>query len=85
MGEDSVPIFEKNNTINNFSNLKLLVSIFILFIVVVSDVFTSSVISNFGESAIVGRTPTAWGITLQGIFLIIFYIIAVHLIENDVL
>ena len=67
------------------ANLKLLVALFIMFIVVVSDVFTNSIIAGFGEKAVRGRTPTSWGVVLQGIFLVIFYIIAVYLTEHHIL
>ena len=66
-------------------NLKLLLALFIIFIIVVSDVFTNSVISGFGEKAVRCRTPTSWGIVLQGIFLVIFYILAVYLTEHNIL
>jgi hypothetical protein len=67
------------------ANLKLLVALFVMFIVVVSDVFTNSIIAGFGEKAVRGRTPTSWGVVLQGIFLVIFYIIAVYLTEHHIL
>jgi hypothetical protein len=67
------------------ANLKLIFAIFILFLVVVSDVFTNSIIAGFGEKAVRGRTPTSWGVVLQGIFLVVFYILAVYLTEHDIL
>ena len=66
-------------------NLKLLLALFIIFIIVVSDVFINSIISGFGEKAVRCRTPTSWGIVLQGIFLVIFYILAVYLTEHNIL
>jgi hypothetical protein len=66
-------------------NFKLLLSLFLTFMLVVSDVFTSSVLSGFGEKAVVGRIPTVWGIVLQGIFLVIGYAIAVYLIKHNIL
>lgn len=67
------------------ANVKLLLSLFVIFVVVVSDVFTNSVISGFGEKAVQGRSPTSWGVVLQGIFLVIFYILAVYLTEHHIL
>lgn len=66
------------------ANYKLMVALFVVFLVVVSDVFTDSVISKFG-SAVKGRDPTSWGIMLQGIFLVLGYIMAVYLTEHGVL
>lgn len=67
------------------SNVKLIIALFIIFIIVVSDVFTNSVITCFGEKTMCGRNPTSWGIVLQGIFLVIFYVIAIYLIEHQIL
>jgi hypothetical protein len=67
------------------ANFKLIIALFVMFIVVVSDVFTNSVISGFGEKAVRGRAPTSWGVVLQGIFLVIFYVVAVYLTEHHVL
>lgn len=67
------------------SNLKLIIILFISFLVVVSDVFTNSIISGFGEKAVHGRTPTAWGVILQGVFLVLFYILAIYLTEHQIL
>jgi len=67
------------------ANLKLIIALFISFLVVVSDVFTNSIIAGFGEKAIRGRSLTSWGVVLQGIFLVILYILSVYLTEHDVL
>lgn len=91
--EDSVPLTSPDETQHckkheprlRVANLKLIVILFIAFIVVVSDVFTNSVISGFGEKAVRGRTPTPWGVVLQGVFLVIFYILAIYLTENQIL
>lgn len=66
------------------ANLKVLLSLFLLFILVVSDIFTNTVISGFGEKAVRGRSPTSWGVVLQGIFLVLFYAVAVYLIDHGV-
>ncbi len=66
-------------------NLKVLISLFFIFVVVVSDAFTNSVLSGFGDSAVRCRSPTSWGVVLQGIFLVIFYILSLYLIENRIL
>lgn len=66
------------------ANYKLMVALFFAFLVVVSDVFTNSVVSKFGN-AVEGRDPTSWGVMLQGIFLVLSYILAVYLTEHGVL
>lgn len=65
-------------------NVKVLVALFAIFILIVSDVFTNNVVSNFG-GAVRGRSPTAYGTVVQGIFLVIFFALAVHLIEGGVI
>jgi len=67
------------------TNMKLLLALFLIFIFVVSDVFTNNVIAGFGDKAVRCRTPTSWGIILQGIFLVIFYALAIYLAEQGVL
>jgi hypothetical protein len=67
------------------ANLKLILALFVIFVLVVSDVFTNSVLAGFGEKAVKGRRPTAWGTVLQGILLVIFYILAVYLINHRIL
>ena len=66
------------------ANLKIVISLFLLCVLVVSDVFTSSVVGAF-SGAVRCRTPTSWGIVLQAIFLVIFFIISVHLIDSGVI
>jgi hypothetical protein len=62
--------------------LKLLCILFILYLLVTSDVFTNNVVAGFGEKAVRCRTPTSWGTVLQGVFLVVFYVLAAYLIER---
>lgn len=65
-------------------NVKVLIALFAIFVLIVSDVFTNNVVSNF-RGAVQGRSPTAYGTVVQGIFLVIFFALAVHLIEGGVI
>lgn len=93
MSADSVPLDalepeegpRKEEPRLRVGNFKLLLALFVIFVVVVSDVFTNSIISGFGKKAVRCRGPTSWGVVLQGIFLVIFYILAVYLTENNIL
>jgi hypothetical protein len=67
------------------ANYKLLLALFIAFLAVVSDVFTNNVLPCFGEKAIRGRTATTWGVVIQGLFLVLFYVLAVYLTEHQIL
>ena len=48
-------------------------------------IFTNTILSCFGQRAVNGRSPTAIGIIIQGIFLIIFYILFATLIKKGVI
>ena len=65
-------------------SLKIVVALFALFVLVVSDVFTNNVVSCFG-GAVVCRAPTPFGTAVQGLFLVIFYILALYLVESGVI
>ncbi len=65
--------------------IKLIFGLFLLFLFVVSDVFVNNVVSGFGEKAVKCRCPTVWGTVLQGIFLVIGYVILLHLIDRQIL
>lgn len=91
--DDSVPLdasFEdaggrgKGSPRFNAGNLKLLLALFIMFVIVVSDPFTNSVLAGFGGKAVRCRSPTSWGIVLQGLFLVIGYILMLYLIDRGV-
>lgn len=64
-------------------NFKILVALFVLFALVVSDVFTNNVISGF-RGAVQCRTPTSFGVVLQGTFLVLFYVVALHMIDGGI-
>ena len=67
------------------ANVKLLIALFIIFVLVTSEFFTNSVISGFGENAVRCRHPTSWGTVLQGIFLVLFYILMLHATESGII
>ena len=75
----------EGSVINPQLSIKSIVILFILFLLLISDVFVDNIIAQFGDRALTGRTPTNYGIVLQGIFLSLFYIIAMYLIENSIL
>lgn len=82
---DSVPLdWAPARARLQMSNIKMLFSLFIIFLIVVSDVFTNSVLSAFGSKAVQGREPTTWGVVLQGIFLVIGYILMIYLTEQGI-
>jgi hypothetical protein len=93
-GADSVPLSEyvedadesaprKSKKIGP-GGIKMVIALLLIFLLVVSDIFTNGVLSWFG-GAVKCRSPTSFGVVLQGIFLVIFYMIATHLVETKVL
>ena len=65
--------------------LKMVVCVFLLFLLVISDPFVNGVLGAFGESAVRCRSITPWGHLLQATCLALFYICANYLVEHDVL
>lgn len=86
-GADSVPLDARPRgaCAARTVGVKAALVLFLMFIVVVSDVFTDSVIAGFGEKAVQGRAPTSWGVVLQGVFLVVGYAIVMYLAEAGVL
>ena len=75
----------ESNAKISVSNIKLIAALFIIFIIISSDFFAMYVLSNFGPNAIIGSAPTACGVIIQGIFLILFYLLAIYLTENNII
>lgn len=67
------------------TNFKMLLAIFIGFLIVVSSFFVNNVLSGFGEKAVVRRNATTWGVMLQGIFLVLFCILVNYGIEHGII
>lgn len=53
------------------TTIQNLITIFFLFLFVVSDFFTNNVIAKCGKKTMQGRYPSAWGVVLQGVALVI--------------
>lgn len=81
---DSKKNTSKANIMSKLINFKTLISLFIIFALVVSDVFTNNIVSGF-NGAVQFRTPTSFGVVVQGIFLVIFYVLALNMIESDLI
>ena len=64
--------------------VKAVLALFLIFIFVVSDVFMNNVLSGF-SGAMRGRTTTPFGTVIQGIFHVLFFILALHLISKDII
>jgi hypothetical protein len=74
----------KGAMLSQMANLKLVGVLFIVFLFVTSDVFLHSVVGNF-DGAVDGRSATSWGTVVQGIFLVLFYVASLYLIDSNVI
>ncbi len=57
----------------------------LIFILIMSDPFIDNVLPCFGSNTMKNGKVSAWGIILQGILMIIFYILCLNLIEKNIL
>lgn len=82
---DSVDLFADKSSESSVKispkSIKLIIFLFFIFIFVISDFFVNNVVASFGNT-LEGRNLTTWGVVVQGIMLVLFYIITAHLIEK---
>lgn len=66
------------------TNFKLLSILFLIFLLVVSDVFTTNILSRF-KGAVDYKNVTTYGVVLQGVFLIAIYALADAAIKRSII
>ncbi len=71
-------------SIHDNTQYKFLMYMFLIFLFISSDVFIGRILSNF-DGAVYMKTPTNWGVILQGIFLVLAMIIADLLIRGKII
>jgi hypothetical protein len=74
---------KKHNT--NMGTFKLVIILFLLYIFISSILFKNSVLSLFGKKFINNGNPTCLGIIIQGIFLVLFYMLFANLINRGII
>lgn len=67
------------------ADIKLFALLFLSFLLVSSGVFVASVVGKFGEKAVRGRDPTAWGTVIQGVCLVLLHVLARVLVESSII
>jgi hypothetical protein len=86
---DAVPLESfgggKNSSRATEPSLKSLLALLVIFLLVVSDTFTDSVLSKFGPQAVQGRNPTPWGEVLRGVFVVVLYAVTINLSRRNIL
>ena len=76
--------FEKRPALKT-SNYKLIIGLFIWFLFVVSDICRDYLIKEISVHAVDGRTLTSWGVIMQGLLLVVGYIILVYCTDQDII
>ncbi len=66
-------------------NIKSTVSLFLIFIFVISDFFTNNVLKPASNKVVKGINVTIFGNLLQGLSLVLIYSLIVYLINSDVI
>jgi hypothetical protein len=56
-----------------------------LYILISSNLFTNTILKLFGNRFVHNNRPTILGTILQGIFLVIFYILFSYLTKNKII
>ena len=80
------PAEEKKNTLTDMGGLraiKILIALFVSFLFVTSEGFNDHVL-GFASGTSRGGVPTVKGSCIQGIFLVLFYVLFVYLLEKEV-
>jgi hypothetical protein len=82
---DIKSVMEKKVNKPNQGMIKLIIILFLLYILISSSIFTNTVLKIFGNRFVHNNRPTLLGTILQGVFLVIFYILFAHLIKNKII
>lgn len=81
MGKSTVSIDEgfDSGSADGWVTFKLMVALFIIFLIVCSGAFGDTMGNWLGTEAIVNRTPTVYGTMIQGAALVAGFMTVVHL------
>lgn len=77
-------LFSVVGAVFSWANLKLIVFIFLIFVAICSDMFSEHVLSRF-NGTVDGRVPNTKGTLIQGVFLVLFYIMADILVQYGII
>ena len=62
--------------------IKLIIILFLLYIIISSNIFTRTVLSIFGKRCIRNGSATCFGVVIQGILLVCFYMLFAYLVNK---
>jgi hypothetical protein len=69
----------------NANTFKLVIILFLLYIFISSVLFKNSILGIFGKKCINNGNPSCLGVIIQGIFLILFYMLFATLINRGII
>jgi len=85
---DFIELKQSNNTkskvtkTNGGNIIKLIIILFLLYIIISSNIFTRTVLSIFGKRCIRNGSATCFGVVIQGILLVCFYMLFAYLVNK---
>lgn len=82
--EDAAPPKKGEESLPTIGRFKVILSLFLIFVLVVSDLFVNNAL-NWFPGTLEGRTVTNFGVVVQGIFLVILFILVNYLIGVEVI
>jgi hypothetical protein len=82
---DIKSVMEKKVNNPNQGMIKMVIILFLLYILISSNLFTNTILKLFGNRFVHNNRPTILGTILQGIFLVIFYILFSYLTKNKII
>lgn len=83
--EEATPPTKPVSTFDFMHSAKLAIFMFLVYLVVMSDVFIERVMSPVGADLVVGRIPTRKGMVIQGLLLATGLIVMDFLIGKEVI
>jgi hypothetical protein len=83
---DSINIDDLNNNKKNKKNggniFKLIIILFLLYVIISSNLFTKTILSLFGKRLVNNGSATCFGLIIQGILLVCFYMLFSYLVNK---
>jgi hypothetical protein len=85
---DSISIDDVNNNKKNKNKknggnvIKLIIILFLLYVIISSNLFTKTILSLFGRRCVNNGSATCFGLIIQGILLVCFYMLFSYLVNK---
>jgi hypothetical protein len=86
--EDSIPLLKVSLDSRDKKynvGIKPMIALFILFIIIVSELFVNNVLAKIAPTTVKGRNITTCGIVVQGILLVFFFSVILTAMNHQLL